>query len=116
MKQVLALAFSMLMSLPAFAEHVDVKEIFLKNPTVQGAITAAKEQKMEVVDTVGVALLAGGCGWAGCDYAYLVTLPVRTTGANPQTSVIAAVVTQPALRDAKVKMVDADALLLSIGD
>jgi hypothetical protein len=41
---------------------------------------------------VSVAILAGQCGFAGCDQTVLLTVAFESTGSNTKTDVVAAVV------------------------
>ena len=66
---------------------------FKESKKVQRLLKKAEKQGYEVSQEVDAALLSGTCGVAGCSSNFLVTQALTTRGVNPQTRVVAAVVT-----------------------
>ncbi|MGE0525956.1 MAG: hypothetical protein AB7G93_16540 [Bdellovibrionales bacterium] len=71
----------------------EAERAFLTDSQVIQAIEQAKAQDLNVATVPDSAFVGGGCGFAGCDAVYLVTLSTSTKGANPQSTVISALVT-----------------------
>jgi hypothetical protein len=110
-KAIIALSIS-LFSVTSFAKD-DSAAIgaFLNSSDVKEAIAQAKAQNLSLDEEASAALLGGGCGFAGCEYEFLVTIGASTRGTNPQTQVIAAVVRVGFINEVRLLSKDpADAL------
>jgi len=77
--------------------------------TVREAVEAKEAlqaQRYSLQGQTTAALLGGGCGFAGCDSLYFVTTEYSTMGVNPQSTVVAGVVSYSAAsRSARVEKV-----------
>lgn len=91
----------------AAAAPEEVIQAFRNDTLVAQAILKAKQQDVDLGKETESAFLGGGCGWAGCEHIYLVTLAVIGKGTNPSYSAIAAIVTMgPLPAQHSVKVVD----------
>lgn len=88
---VIAFAATLIPAL-ASAQASDEVDAFLKSTVVQSEQAKVVADGKVLDENPTSALLGGGCGFAGCQSVYLVTIGYSTKGTNPQTSVIAATV------------------------
>jgi len=94
------------------ADHSKVVQAFFNSSDVELEIKKVNPVEEQVSKNAEVALLSGGCGWAGCEYSFLVTLAVHSKGINSQTRVIAAVVKESSwLNQPTVSLVSIESLL-----
>lgn len=87
-------------------------EGFMASPEVQARIAAAENAGFEVDKQPQKVVLSGSCGFAGCSSTVLVSLLVRSTGTNPQTSAITAIVLNAdGMFEPAVKVVDVEKII-----
>ena len=98
----------------AFAPNAPVQnpvDAFLKtqndktNPILNAQISELMQTGYTERGTTGAVLLGGGCGFVGCNSTYLVTTVYFTRGANTQSTIVAAVVTNPIGREFRVSRI-----------
>ena len=86
-------------------------EAFLKyqndktNPLLNAQISKLMRAGYRERGSTGAVLLGGGCGFAGCNNTYLVTTVYSTPGANPRSTIVAAIVANPAGREFRVRRI-----------
>ncbi len=76
----------------SFATSPDPKQTFLDDAKVQEKIADARASGLTVDSIAEAATLASGCGFAGCDQIYFVTIMAGTRGTNRHANAISAVV------------------------
>jgi hypothetical protein len=76
------------------------------NEEVVAQVQSLAKEGITVRAGTDAVLLGGSCGFVGCGSTYLVATAFHTQGANPETTVIAAVVEiDPARHQARVRRI-----------
>ena len=115
MKKIILIVL-LLVSLHSFAFAQDTPDqraidVFLKyqndkaNPVLNAQISKLMRAGYKERGSTGAVLLGGGCGFAGCNNTYLVTTVYSTPGANPRSTIVAAIVTNPTSREFRVRRI-----------
>ncbi len=95
------------------SEREEAIEAFLSSKHVKQAFVAQKAKGNVATDLPEAAQLAGGCGFGGCEYKYIVTVAFTSQGSNNQMYAVAALVhIVPAhMGKARVKVISAEKVL-----
>ena len=64
------------------------------DPVLNAQISELMEAGYKKRDSTGAVFWGGGCGVVGCNSTYLVTTVYSTPGVNPQSRIVAAIVTK----------------------
>ena len=88
-------------AIDAFIKYQDDKVDPVLNAQISKLMRAGYKER----GTTGAVLLGGGCGVVGCIETCLVTTVYSTPGANPRSTIVAAIVTNPTGREFRVRRI-----------
>ena len=80
------------------------KALFVGSEKVQAEIKELKKNGFSVANDVVATSFSGGCGFVGCDSAFLVIQSFNTEGANTMTQSVVALANFPAVSEPSIQI------------